>query len=160
MGSVSVSWSVSLPVDGVGDVQTVEADLTLTLVNCPSGSTVAGDAIIKIGVTYYNGDGTPIDLNGNPLGAGVVYSYYEEVTRKSGLGASPLLVIALKTNHAAGAVCGAHKPAQAVSALYRYYTVCNHSSPNCSGCTGSNVYGPTSQWGTVTFTQGGGGGGE
>ena len=160
MGSVSPTWSVSLPVDGTGDVQTVEASLQLELSGCPGGSTFSSAAaILKIGVTWYNASNQAIGADGNPLPSGEVYSRYEEVVRKTGSGGSGLTLIALKTNHAAGGPCGTDKPAAAVYALYRYYTFGEWAS-SCSGCTGSG-YGPTSAtWGRVDFAQGGGGGGD
>lgn len=159
MGSVTPTWTHSLPVDGTGDVQTVEAELQLTLDGCPGGSTFSSAAaIIKIGVTWYNASNTAIGADGNPLPAGQVYSRYEEVVRKTGSGPSGLTLMAKKINHAAGGPCGTDKPAAAVRALYRYYTFGEWVS-GCSGCTGS-AYGPVSSWGEVLFTQGGGGGGD
>ena len=159
MGSVSATWSSSLPVDGTNDVQTVEAELRLELYGCAPGATFSSAAaILKIGVVWLNASNQAIGADGNPLPAGQVYSRYEEVVRKSGSGPTGLTLLARKVNHAAAQACSTDKPAQAVAAQYRYYTFGEWAS-SCEGCTG-NGYGPVSQWGTVEFAQGGGGGGD
>lgn len=161
MGSVALSWNPDISVDDSDDVRTVTCGLTITLIGCPSGAQVSGVCIIKIGVVYFDADNVMIGVDGNPLPASQAYSHYEEVVRQSGSGGSPLTVTAQKVNHGAGAVCGAHKPASAVKASYRYYAVAEHSSAGCSGCNATGVLGPVSpSFGYVFFTQGGGGGGE
>lgn len=160
MGSVSLSWSsVSLAPDDADDVQTVEATCSFSLSGCPSGSTFSSAATkIKIGVIYYDADNIAIGTDGNPLPSGTPYSYYQEVKRTSGSGASTLTLTAQQVNHAAGTVAGAHKPSNAVNAAYRYYTHAEYASA-CSGCTGGE-YGPVGGLGYIAFTQGGGGGGD